>query len=39
MGDERGMAKSDIASGVSTPVDLIGNELPYIHHPTCQDNV
>jgi len=39
MGDERGMAKSGLASGVGTPVDLICNKLPYIHHPTCQDGV
>jgi len=39
MGDERGMAKSGLASGVGTPMDLIGNILSYIHHPTCQDGV
>jgi len=39
MGDERGIAKSGLARSVDTPVDLIGNILPYIHHPTCQDGV
>jgi len=39
MGDERGMAKSGLASSIGTPVDLIGNILSHIHHPTCQDGV
>jgi len=39
MGDERGMAKSGLASSVGTSVDLIGNILPYIHHSICQDGV
>jgi len=39
MDDERGMAKSGLASSIGTPVDLVGNILPYIHHLTCQDGV